>query len=118
VSGEPRRAPADGSRGRHDDTILVAELIWLLVRDLVGASCAPARCSRTSPEGPDWPGLKQAVENMKSIRTEFTCAAKVGTSFAVFDACWMMVFAIAIVDDSERREKERRKKRSVPPAVG
>lgn len=55
---------------------------------------------------------------MKSIRTEFTCAAKVGTSFAVFDAYWMMVFAIAIVDDSERREKERRKKRSVPPAVG
>jgi hypothetical protein len=27
------------------------------------------------------------------------------------------VFAIAIIDDSERREKDRRKKRPVPPAV-
>jgi hypothetical protein len=26
---------------------------------------------------------------MKSIKTAFTCAAKIGTSFAVFDAYWM-----------------------------
>jgi hypothetical protein len=54
---------------------------------------------------------------MKPIITEFTCAAKVGTSLPVFDAYWMMVFSIAIIDDGERREKERRNKRSVSPAV-
>ena len=46
---------------------------------------------------------------MKSIRTAFTCAAECGTGSPGFSIYWLMVFAIAIIDDSEQREKERRK---------
>lgn len=48
---------------------------------------------------------------MQSIRTAFTCAATGATGEARgFSFFWMMVFAIAILDDSERRETKRRKR--------
>lgn len=48
-------------------------------------------------------------ENMKPLTTTFTRAARdIDPGFSVF---WLMVFAIAILDDAERREKEQRKKR-------
>lgn len=48
---------------------------------------------------------------MQSIRTAFTCAATgtAGTAHG-FSFFWMMVFAIAILDDSDEREKKRRKR--------
>jgi hypothetical protein len=56
---------------------------------------------------------------MKSIHFTFTCAAsgKLHIRFGL-SRYWMMVAAIAILDDSARREKQRRKKRerfSQPP---
>jgi hypothetical protein len=50
-------------------------------------------------------------ENMHSIRTAFTCAAtgNAGGDHG-FSFFWMMVFAIAILDDSESREEKRRKR--------
>jgi hypothetical protein len=51
-------------------------------------------------------------ENMQSIRTAFTCAATGTAGMAHgFSFFWMMVFAIAILDDSERREEKRRKRK-------
>lgn len=56
---------------------------------------------------------------MQSIRTAFTCAAtgSAGTDHS-FSFFWMMVFAIAILDDSERRDAQRRKRNEAyrPPA--
>ena len=48
---------------------------------------------------------------MQSIRTAFTCAVTgtAGTDHG-FSFFWMMVFAIAILDDSERRDEKRRKR--------
>ncbi len=61
-----------------------------------------------SHEGSDWPGLKAMEENMQSIRATFTIAAKGETnSRPVFSVFWLMVWAIAILDDSDRsRERE------------
>lgn len=54
-------------------------------------------------------------ENMQPIRPAFNRAARGDTAsrprVSVF---WLMVLAIAIIDDSERREEERRKKRNRP----
>lgn len=47
---------------------------------------------------------------MFSITSTFTAAAG-GTGSASF---WMLVLAIAIINDSDRRAKERREKRSAP----
>lgn len=48
---------------------------------------------------------------MQSIKTAFTCAAA-GTAGEArgFSFFWMMVFAIAILDDSEERIDARRKR--------
>jgi hypothetical protein len=56
-------------------------------------------------------------ENMQSIKTAFTSAAT-GTAGGDhgFSFFWMMVFAIAILDDSESREKKRRKRSDAPRA--
>ena len=45
---------------------------------------------------------------MQSIKLTFTRAATGKTGFSTF---WLMVWAIAILDDAERREKDRREKR-------
>ena len=45
---------------------------------------------------------------MVSIKSTFTAAASGRTGFSLF---WLMVFAIAIIDDSERAEQKRREKR-------
>lgn len=46
---------------------------------------------------------------MLSISITFTRAARdTDPGFSVF---WLMVFAVAILDDAERREKEQRRKR-------
>ena len=54
---------------------------------------------------------------MQSIRTAFTCAAtgNAGGDHG-FSFFWMMVFAIAILDDGERREEKRRKRNDAPRA--
>ena len=48
---------------------------------------------------------------MQSIRTAFTCAAT-GTEGEAsgFSFFWMMVFAIAILDDAQARDKRRKKR--------
>jgi hypothetical protein len=54
-------------------------------------------------------------ENMRINITFNRAAADIDPGFSVF---WLMVFAIAILDDGDRREKERRKgeKAHRPPA--
>lgn len=46
---------------------------------------------------------------MQSIRLEFTAAAG-KTRYAGIGFTWIMIWAIAILNDSDRREKERRRK--------
>lgn len=53
---------------------------------------------------------------MRTIRTAFTRAAtgvtiKTSPGVTVY---WLLVFALAILDDSERRATERRRKRDLP----
>ena len=45
---------------------------------------------------------------MKSIRFTFTRSTAYEPGFSTF---WMLVFAIAILDDAQARDKEQRKKR-------
>lgn len=51
---------------------------------------------------------------MKTIRISFNQAAggKTDTGFSIF---WMTVLAIAILDDSDKREQDRKKKRGTAP---
>jgi hypothetical protein len=52
---------------------------------------------------------------MQSISTAFTRAAAGNADTAPgVSVFWLMVLAIAILDDSERREKEQRDKRNKP----
>ena len=44
---------------------------------------------------------------MISIKTAFGCAASGNSGFSTF---WLLVFAIAILDDAQRREKRRKKR--------
>lgn len=48
-------------------------------------------------------------ENMQSIKTTFTAAATGKTASPGFSFFWMMVWGITILDDSDRREKDRRR---------
>jgi hypothetical protein len=48
---------------------------------------------------------------MFSIKSTFTAAAS-GTGFDIF---WMLVLAIAILDDSDRRAKQQRDRKPAPP---
>ena len=63
-------------------------------------------------KGPDWPGLSTTEENMRTIKTAFSRAAigvpDPGPGVSVF---WLMVWAIAILDDADRRDKDCRRKR-------
>jgi hypothetical protein len=63
-------------------------------------------------KGPDWPGLITTEENMRTIKPAFSRAANgdrdPGPGFSVF---WLMVLAIIILDDGDRRDKDRRRKR-------
>jgi hypothetical protein len=47
-------------------------------------------------------------ENMQSTEPAFNRAARGDTGFSIF---WMLVFAIAIIDDGDRRTKKRKDKR-------
>ncbi len=49
---------------------------------------------------------------MLSIKSTFTAAASGSSGFSVF---WLLALAIAILDDADRREENRRDKRE--PAV-
>jgi len=56
---------------------------------------------------------------MQSTKPTFNHAARGFTGFSVF---WLMVFAIAIIDDGDRRTKKRKEKRDQaqkpkPPAT-
>jgi hypothetical protein len=44
---------------------------------------------------------------MISIKTAFGCAAIGNSGFSAF---WLLVFAIAILDDAQRRDKRRKKR--------
>lgn len=48
---------------------------------------------------------------MKTISSTFTRAATGTERQANYDFFWLMLWALAILDDSDRREKERRRKR-------
>jgi hypothetical protein len=51
-------------------------------------------------------------ENMQSTSSAFNRAAEGGTEATTgFSFFWMMVFAIAIIDDGDRRTKKRKDKR-------
>jgi hypothetical protein len=71
----------------------------------------PAR-SFAAHESPDWPGLQPKEEKMQISITFNRVAVETDPGFSVF---WLMVFAIAILDDSDRREKERRKRKRAEP---
>ena len=45
---------------------------------------------------------------MESLKRTFTSAATGKTGFSIF---WLLMFAIAIIDDSQAHEKEKRNKR-------
>jgi len=52
---------------------------------------------------------------MQSIKLTFTRAATGRTGFSTF---WLLVLAVAILDDADRRDKDRRKKQgrqATPP---
>lgn len=51
---------------------------------------------------------------MQSITAIFTAAANGKKARFGFSLFWMMVIAIAILDDSDRREKERRDRAAAP----
>jgi hypothetical protein len=85
---------------------------------LLLSRCGPADASSVPP-APSVAARKVRIgrastameENMQSIRTAFTCATT-GTAGEArgFTFFWMMVFAIAILDDSAEREEKRRKR--------
>ena len=45
---------------------------------------------------------------MISIKTAFGCAASGDSGFSTF---WLLVFAIAILDDAQRRDKRKKRDR-------
>lgn len=49
---------------------------------------------------------------MQTITTTFTCAAGGTAKGSDFRLFWMLVIAIAILDDSDCREKKQRRKRA------
>ncbi|WP_292615456.1 hypothetical protein [Mesorhizobium sp.] len=51
---------------------------------------------------------------MQSITATFTAAARGRCATTGFSFFWMMVFAIAILDDSERRSEQRCKRNQSP----
>jgi hypothetical protein len=79
---------------------------------VAGASCVHACRFRGGKKGPDWPGLQAMEENMQSTKPTFNHAARGFTGYSVF---WLMVFAIAIIDDGESRTKKRKGKRDKAP---
>lgn len=52
---------------------------------------------------------------MISVKTTFAIAASGGSGISSF---WLLVFAIAILDDAQRRDDKRRKKRNPKPPAG
>jgi hypothetical protein len=56
--------------------------------------------------------LKPKEENMQISITFNRAAADDGPGVSVF---WLMVFAIAILDDGDRREEQRRKRKHTQP---
>jgi hypothetical protein len=54
--------------------------------------------------------FKQRRKQMKSIKSAFTCAAATNFGFGSF---WLLLFVIAIIDDADRREEQRRKCRQL-----
>ena len=49
---------------------------------------------------------------MISIKLAFGCAATGDSGFSTF---WLLVFAIAILDDAQRQDDKRRRKREAQP---
>lgn len=73
----------------------------------------PFRAPSIAPKGPDSPGLKEMEEPMEPIANRFNQAADPpAPGFSLF---WMMVWAIAILDDSDDREKDRHNRPPRPP---
>jgi hypothetical protein len=66
-------------------------------------------------KGPGWPGLKaNTEEKMTLLRNTFAKAA-FGTPGS--DTFWLLIWAIFILDDTKRREQERRDKRERAAAL-
>ena len=63
-------------------------------------------------KGPERPGLTTKEEKMISIKLAFGRAATGDSGFATF---WLLVFAIAILDDAQRQDDKRRRNREAPP---
>jgi hypothetical protein len=87
---------------------------------LLHSRCGRKRCVRRSArdfrgvkKGPDWPGLEEtAEETMLTISITFIRAATgIPRPQAAVSTFWLLVFAVAILDDAERRDKEQRRKR-------
>ncbi len=80
----------------------------------VGPLPAPGGASGALPavrgreKGPDWPGLQTKEEKMESLKPTFTRAATGNTGISIFS---LLLLAIAIDDDRQRREKEQLEKR-------
>ncbi len=72
-----------------------------------GASGA-LRAVRGREKGPERPGLQTKEEKIQSLKPVFTRAAHSPTGVSIFS---LLLLAIAIDDDRQRREKEQREKR-------
>jgi hypothetical protein len=63
-------------------------------------------------KGPDWPGLQTKEEKMISIKTAFGRAASGDSGISTF---WLLVWAIVILDDAQRRDKRKKRDRDASP---
>jgi hypothetical protein len=79
-----------------------------------GASAFPRALSVAARKVRIGRAFKAMEENMQPIKSAFTRAASPAAASSGVSLFWLMVWAIAILDDSERREEERRKKRNRP----
>ena len=66
------------------------------------------RAVRGGKKGPERPGLQTKEEKMESLKPAFTRAAHTPTGVSIFS---LLLLAIAIIDDRQRRERQQREKR-------
>lgn len=73
---------------------------------------------RGGKKGPDWPAFKAMEENMQSITLTFTVAASKKPRGTESISFWMIIWAIAILDESASKQRARKNvpARTKPPA--
>ncbi|MDV6225644.1 hypothetical protein R2G56_05035 [Nitratireductor aquimarinus] len=74
---------------------------------------------RGGKKGPDWPAFKAMEENMQSITLTFTVAASTKPCGTASISFWMIIWAIAILDESASKQRARKNApaSTKPPAL-